>query len=261
MIPAGASPGSHRLLDVCDDPIFVVGSPGCGTAGLFEALVAHPRLWGGGTGEFLTRMIDGIDDAYEAGSAQGRLHWLPGQYVGRDEFLEHIGRGINALYAARAGGRRWVDHSPVYARYLDRLTAMFPTARFLFVIRDGRVAVEAMVADIEGLRRDAATHIWGRYAQACRRGLQRYPDRLRVVRHEDLMADPVVEMEGVLAFLGEASDPSPVQALARAPAVAPPGWERWQPGQQAAFQAQVGGLLVALGFTADDSWVGTTVPT
>ncbi|MBU1231082.1 MAG: sulfotransferase [Proteobacteria bacterium] len=44
------------------------------------------------------------------------------------------------MYAERFGKERWGDKTPLYGRHLRRIQALFPEARFLHVIRDGRDA-------------------------------------------------------------------------------------------------------------------------
>ncbi len=45
------------------------------------------------------------------------------------------------LYADRAGKSRWGDKTPKYVLLMDRIASIFPEARFIHIIRDGRDTV------------------------------------------------------------------------------------------------------------------------
>ena len=62
-----------------------------------------------------------------------------------EQFLAHLGLGLNALLTATSDGRRWVDQTPANTLVVDRLAEMFPGARFLHILRDGRRVVHSMV--------------------------------------------------------------------------------------------------------------------
>lgn len=93
-------------------PIFIIGSPRSGTSILHWSLCQHERVWGSEESELfmpLTRYLGQLFD--EARRFEGR-NWLDAQGVERDEFLACMGRGVEALYASRAGRRHWVEQTP-----------------------------------------------------------------------------------------------------------------------------------------------------
>lgn len=105
---------------------------------------------------------------------------------------------------------RWGDKTPQYVRNLDLLAELFPTARFLHVIRDGR-EVSASVADQWwGPDMQAAAAVWWRrdVAAGRRSGARLGPDRYLEVRHERLVAAPEEGLREVCAFLGEDYSPA-----------------------------------------------------
>ena len=65
--------------------------------------------------------------------------------VSREEFLASVGMGINALITSRSGGRRWIDHTPLYTLIVDTLAEVFPGASFIHILRDGREVVHSML--------------------------------------------------------------------------------------------------------------------
>lgn len=240
--------------DVTTGAVFVVGPPGSGTAAVHAGLSAHPALWGGGIGEFLAPLFVRLPGVYADGTSRGRLQWLSAQQVSFAELVRHVGRSFGALYAERAGTRRWVDHSPVYGRMLDSLALAFPSASVVWVNRDGREVV-SLAGRHPNVDDGLACRMWSRYAEAWRRaaasGL-----RLLEVRHDRLAVDPEGQMARILDFLGEADAPSAVAALRAAlDAEAPADWRRWSATERRSFDEVAGPALRALGYAADSSWV------
>ena len=64
------------------------------------------------------------------------------------------GQAIAAVfeaYAAERGKRRWGDKTPLYMQHLPLLERLFPSARFVHLIRDGRDAALSYLAVPEGI--------------------------------------------------------------------------------------------------------------
>ena len=49
------------------------------------------------------------------------------------------------LLTRTSNGRRWIDQTPANTLVVDRLAEMFPGARFLHILRDGRRVVHSMI--------------------------------------------------------------------------------------------------------------------
>jgi Sulfotransferase family len=106
----------------------------------------------------------------------------------------------------------WAEKTPRNEHYTDRLAA-FAGARFIHLVRDPR----ASLASLEEIYR--ASHIGGfdaaEQAREIGRSLRlaldnpsRLGERYIVVRYEDLVEQPVRQMERIGQFLGIASDPT-----------------------------------------------------
>ena len=106
-------------------------------------------------------------------------------------------------FARSSGMVRWGDKAPEYAHHLPVLGQLFPDARYIHMVRDGR---------------DVANSVMGRYwgaknvfvaAQEWRKGVELIDaftaslpqDRLIVVRYEDLLAQPVDVFARLISFL------------------------------------------------------------
>jgi hypothetical protein len=112
--------------------------------------------------------------------------------------------GLYALYARRAGKPRYGDKTPSHLRWVDVLATRFPNARFLHIVRDGRdVAASVVTMEFGHTRFPEAARVWRRKVlKAHLAGMRLGPERYQEVRYEDLVADPVTELQRICTFLG-----------------------------------------------------------
>lgn len=262
-------------------PVFVIGAPRSATTAIGRALACHPGFWTSDESFFMWQLYgQGRADAeYHRWAARPSSSWLRTEGVSREEFLAALGRGIDALFASRSRGRRWVDHTPEHTLMADDLAAMFPDARFLHVVRDGRrvvnsmLNVEATLAPDEraAMRADAFLPPWSRdFREACntwtayvREGeafCDRFPDRALTIVHAEMERDPAGTMVAVLDFLDAPRDDGPATFLAGprinssfataggGPAAAADPWADWSNEQRRIFADVAGSTLCRLGF-------------
>ncbi len=133
--------------------VFVVGCPRSGTTLLQRMLDNHPELAVAHDSHFIPLAIKnesvGVDPQLTPElvtwvTTYRRFHRLQ---LSEGDVAEAASRSatysefVGALYAAyaRAHGKRLAgEKTPDYVRYLPQLHALFPTARFIHIIRDGR---------------------------------------------------------------------------------------------------------------------------
>ena len=158
----------------------------------------------------LRRLPTLVDWGLSPASVQARLR--PGMTT--DDAIA----AVFAAYAAERGKARWGDKTPLYMQHLDLLERLFPDARFVHLIRDGRDAALSFLSVPAGLMtegwghpRDAAgfacqwaTEVASARELGARVGGQRY----RELRYEALVADPEGELRTVCAFAGLEYDPA-----------------------------------------------------
>ena len=171
-------------------------------------------------------------------------------------------------YAAERGKPRWGDKTPLYMQHLPLLERLFPTARFVHLIRDGRDAALSFLSVPEGIMtegwghpRDAAGFAcqWATEVRAARAlGARVGPERFLEVRYEALVAEPEAELRRICSFAGLEYDEAMLgyvgqtdsarkehqQRLNEPPRVGVRNWRsEMSPDGVAAFEAVAGDLL------------------
>jgi hypothetical protein len=210
--------------------VFVVGCPRSGTTLLQRMLDHHPQLAVANDTHFIIRAVPGLPpgcdpplttDLVERAVGHHRFHRLGGAASEARE----LARGartyrefIAALYsrlAALRGKPLAGEKSPDYVKRLPTLASLFPWARTIHIVRDGR---DVALSTREWAREDrgpgrfalwreepmAVLALWWReLVRSGRRdgdalGALRY----REVRYEDLVKQPDERLRELAAFLG-----------------------------------------------------------
>jgi hypothetical protein len=275
--------------------VFVVGCPRSGTTLLRRMLDAHPELaitpethW---IPRWLERGVGVTSEGFATPELVGRLLASPKfsrtgiEPADLESLLEANGpilyadfvRGFFELYGRVVGKPLVGDKTPGYVRRLPLLHELFPEARFVHLIRDGRdVALSAL-----GWRRAAklaarlvtweahpvptAALWWERHVRSGREaGAALGPDAYYEVRYEALIADPAGETEALCTFLDLPFDEAMLRfhegrrrretGLSAKKAWLPPtpGLRDWRAEMSAEdverFEATAGNLLDELGY-------------
>jgi hypothetical protein len=119
-------------------------------------------------------------------------------------------RLVMGAYAS-ANGKRWYgDKTPGYVAQIPVLAAMFPEAKFVHIIRDGRdVATSYLEREEWGPVNlgEAALYWRSRVTRGRKAGDDLGPLRYREVRYEDMVDDPEGTTRALCEFLGLDFDP------------------------------------------------------
>ena len=118
---------------------------------------------------------------------------------------------IFEAYAALHGKSRWGDKTPLYMQHLPLLERLFPDARFIHLVRDGRDAAVSFLSVPRGIMtegwghpRDAAGFAcqWATEVRDARALGARVGDRYLEIRYETLVADAASTLRGACDFAG-----------------------------------------------------------
>ncbi|MFL5768358.1 MAG: sulfotransferase family protein [Actinomycetota bacterium] len=268
------------------DPFFVVGCGRSGTTILRLMFNAHPEVAIPPESHFIARLVaswprmitaDGVDaDAIVAlighrldhmeidrDVARARLRDL------RDRTPRAATEAIFGIVTERAGKPRWADKTPVHVEEMATIAGVFPRARFVHIIRDGRdVALSFMERPFGPSDVWSAARLWDRMVRAgIESGAELGRERYREVRYERLVASPqgtlaelcrFVELDPrpeMLSFFERGGSDLTASERGNHPNVArplTPGLRDWRtamaPADVEAFEAVAGPLLSDLGY-------------
>lgn len=111
-------------------------------------------------------------------------------------------RAVFACWAAQQGTSRYGDKTPGYTDQLALLAALFPEARIVHLIRDGR-DVALSYSERFGVSTLKAITLWRSRTRAARDAGQALGgSRYREVKYEDLVANPQSTLRDVCSFIG-----------------------------------------------------------
>lgn len=203
------------------DPFpFIVGCGRSGTTLLRVMFDAHPQLavppesyfpldppaaWFGSDG--------GLDARTAATDLVGRW-WLARWAIDGPAFVDAVAESapraypdlIRELFAFQAQARgkpRYGNKTPKHVLRMHKIAGMFPEARFVHLVRDGRdVAMSLQEVDFGPTDLPGAARFWkGRVDKGREVGERLGPQRYLEVRYEDLIADPEGTLRVVCPFL------------------------------------------------------------
>lgn len=180
-------------------------------------------------------------------------------------------RAVLSVFA-RSRGKRWYgDKTPGYVLHLDLLAGLFPEAKFIHIIRDGRDVALGYVQRPEWGPRtvpEAAFYWRSRLRRGQAAGARLGSRRYREVRYEAFIEDPATTAAELCEFIGipfapemlnyyergtsfaaTSKDPQAFTALSRPPTK---GLRDWRKNMDAAdvrtFEYIAGDLLADLGY-------------
>lgn len=176
------NPDSYRLAMNAD-----------GTVDLARALAVIREHWN-------FRLWDVVPDAEESAAL-----------AGSETYCDMVKRVVQ-VYGSRRGKPApayWIDHTPYNILHVPLLFQIYPDARLIHLVRDGRgVAASVMKLDWGPNTVEAAAQWWiVRVAHGLAAESYFGPERVLRVSYEALVRDPQTTMQQVCAFIGVAWQP------------------------------------------------------
>jgi hypothetical protein len=207
-------------------PVFVVGHARSGTSILTKLIRQHLQIAFGTESQFIVRLAEQANKAGDLTNESNRRRFI--EMVAQERFFTRTRRNygfafdvdaalettrtgtyrsvLDAVFgqlAAHMGHVRWGDKTPEYALHMPVLQGLYPEARFVNVVRDGRDVALSIFEEQFGAKNIfvAARH-WAACLQAVADFRRSHP-RAQVldVRYEDLLDEPGRVFEGLVQFL------------------------------------------------------------
>ena len=195
-----------------------------------------------------------------------RARLRPGMTVG-----EAVSQ-VYLAYAERHAKSRWGDKTPMYMQHLPMLERLFPDARYVHLIRDGRDAALSFLAMPEGVVTRTWAHPtsaagfacqWRTEVEAARALGRRVGSRYLEVRYERLAAEPEDTLREICAHVElpfeasmldyvervDVSSKPHQQRLLQRPTTSVRDWRtEMRPDDVRGFEQVAGDLLEELGY-------------
>ena len=213
------------------DPFFIVGSARSGTTLLRLILNAHPDVAVPPESRFITELWTGrreieLRSFLKALAVHKRFEtWdLPIEAVAEEigattkvDYADAVSAAFSA-YARMHGKSRWGDKTPRYVEHIELLAQLFPRARFIHLVRDGRnVALSYANVPFGPTTVGKAAALWRNRVIAGRNGgVALGGERYLEIRYEDLVEDPAGETKDICEFLDLTFDPGMLDYTERA---------------------------------------------
>lgn len=252
--------------------IFNLGSRRSGTFWLQRIVTAHPdvaavpsetHLFSSG----IAPLFEGFQHSLRSSAKVGEV------YVERDAALDAARDLCDVVFAGmvQPGTTRIAERTPLHVFHLDLIAAIYPDARFVHIVRDGRDVARSIAAQDWGPHSiEEAAAEW-RSAILAARGTGLPESVYREVRYEELLREPAAVVSGLYEWLGlPATDDVVAEAVSEAGiganlGGAPSGisvakWrETYSEADLATFDRVAGDVLRELGYPAPGE-AGTPKP-
>ena len=128
-------------------------------------------------------------------------------------WLQDVVAAVFSMSLRRAQKVRWGDKTPMYIHYITQIHQLFPEAKIVHLIRDGRdVAISLRRVSWHGTSVLSSAEYWARTVQkGILHGRPLGRDLYREFVYEDLVEDPEGTLRSVCRFIGEEYDPAMLQ--------------------------------------------------
>lgn len=233
---------SHSADDMRNAPFFIVGSGRSGSTLLRMIVSAHSRIAIPPETWFIIPLVENLplDETLTREQLDRAIHIVTSHYrwpdmgMAAENFrdrvlllvkpdLKEVIEVVYRYHLSNTGKERWGDKTPGYVHILPQLSFLYPAAKFLHLVRDGRDVTKSM----------QSAGWYGPWLHHCAKEWKDAIDqivahtnsplstRLLEVRYENLVVNTRETIERVCDFLGEEFQPGMLEwhedAAARVP--------------------------------------------
>ncbi|MBW1835562.1 MAG: sulfotransferase [Deltaproteobacteria bacterium] len=192
--------GNYKFDQLVQEPIFIIGAARSGTTWVLDILTAHPEVTGIHESWLFTQN-NGLFALFTS------AHWPPkrsglGRLLGREELIKYTRNLATQImsHAIKPGHRYLVEKSPHHLFVIPFINEIFPEAKFIHVLRDGRdvsVSVRAASKSWEpdwrktfGRSIKSAARAWKHAVKSSRKSGENLNNRFLEIRYEEIYKDP-----------------------------------------------------------------------
>ena len=274
---AAPSPKEQRIRQIKNSPpIFIIGSQRSGTSFLYRLVQKYLKIgFGRDNGNFIRlqkllpcygdleqkeNISKLVKDIVNIPEFKKRFHGLT---IDVEEFVENLQtktypevvRRFYAEWADLKGNLRWGGKTPDYAMHAPELFELFPDAKLIHIIRDGRDVALSLFNLNWGPKSAlfAARHWQERVRAAIAFGRKLAPRSYMELRYENLLQQPEIEFEHLVRFIEYEGDREEILTRFKREIGATmkrDNWNKWKKGLSPRrikiFEQAAGGLLSEL---------------
>lgn len=212
-------------------PVFLIGTPRSGTTLLHQILEHHPAFAIPYESKYLAifrRHLDEFGDLRDPKNRETLIisierfmrnawldrdlkEWIPGLLesvaeVARDAepTYEGVLEAMYSFHARRQGRPRWADKMATFRRVMPTILDLFPDARIIHIIRDGRDVASSLLRLSFGPNTAyVAAKRWTGFVQHGLDFAEKHPRSVYTLRYEDLIDEPERVIRELCDFVGE----------------------------------------------------------
>jgi len=208
-----------------NSPVFILGVPRSGTTLLRVLFDSHPQFACGPEAPWLARGAHSLKQLYYY-MADDKFGYVANFGVSREVLRDRFASYVNSIfmaYAEKKGKSRWVEKTPDNCLDIPFLIELFPDAKFIHIVRDGRdvacstailsrerKAISSWHSDnllmddgvvVKNTIHNAALRweVWNRIIEE---NLEKAKHKI-IVKYEDLVTETHITLTHLLEFIGE----------------------------------------------------------
>lgn len=201
-------------------PVFVVGCPRSGTTVLGRCLGAHPQCATAEESLILLPLWRIYVDLYLGNIPSGVSHLS--EYVSAETLTEALGDLTDTTFSSllhRHNAQMYVDHTPWYGVIAPFVKALYPDARFVHIIRDGRQVTRSLQDSYKkgfrwaGANLSIQSAVWTDMINQTSQMLNNYSDDTITVHYKELSQSAESTIRSITDFLDITFESSMLEPL------------------------------------------------